>query len=147
MNIYHQIICIKILSPWQKLQSVLKNYTNVVSEKKKIKQSIFQDRRIHAYMRMYIRWTASQGILEKWKQQTYTLEKSVLDDSSAYISHTKFCWVDDSSWNFGLSSWLIYWHCSDKPKNSFSTRGLHCWTSESCSKPLLECDQSTGSED
>ena len=36
-----------------------------------------------------------QGILEKWKQQAYTLEKSALDDSSAYISYTKHCCADD----------------------------------------------------
>ena len=44
-----------------------------------------------------------------WKQQAYTLEKSALDDSSAYISHTECCWVDDSSTNSRLSLWLIFW--------------------------------------
>ena len=36
-----------------------------------------------------------QGILKKWKQLAYTLEKSALDDSSAYISHTKCRCADD----------------------------------------------------
>ena len=30
-------------------------------------------------------------------------------------------------------------------KSSFSTRGLHCRSSENCSNSFLECDQSTGS--
>ena len=44
-----------------------------------------------------------QGILVKRKQEANFLEKRALDDSSAYISHTKCCKVDDSSRNLGLS--------------------------------------------
>ena len=36
-----------------------------------------------------------QEIVEKWKQQACTVEKSALEDPSAYISHTKRCCADD----------------------------------------------------
>ena len=69
----------------------------------------------------YIHWVSLQGVLVKWKWLILTPGKSALDDSSAYTTHTKCCWVNDSSRNLGLSWWLIYWlwHCSHKQKAPF----------------------------
>ena len=41
---------------------------------------------------------------------------------------------------------LLTMTSQSEAKSSFSTRRHHCWSSESCSKPLPECDQSTESE-
>ena len=61
-----------------------------------------------------------QQILVVKTAGTYTPEKSALD-SSVYTSHTKCCWVGDSSRNSALSWWLIFWwwYSSHKQKASF----------------------------